>query len=262
MIFATWLDVNSWLLEMAGKRLLVDPWLVDTLTFGNQAWLFQGERPQPVAIPEAIDLILLSQGLEDHAHPPTLKALDKSIPVVGSVNAAKVARNLGYREVTALSPGETFELGPDLEINAVPGFPMGPTVLENGYVLRDRTSGYSLFYEPHGYNRPALKAEAPVDVVITPVADLALPLVGPVIRGQKSALELAEWLQPQIILPTADTEAVQYQGLLISLLKVLGNAGAMQAELDKRGLKTRVLQPQVGHRLELPLRPSPTSVNR
>ncbi|MBD0269825.1 MAG: MBL fold metallo-hydrolase [Cyanobacteria bacterium Co-bin8] len=261
-MFATWLDTNSWLLEMAGQRLLVDPWLVGPLVFGNQEWLFKGERPRPLPDIGPVDLILLSQGLEDHAHPPTLKSLDKSIPVVGSASAAKVARALGYTEVTALAPGETFVLKDLVEIKAVPGSPMGPTVLENGYVLRDRISGHSLFYEPHGYNQPALQAEAPVDVVITPVLDLALPLIGPVIRGQKSALDLAERLQPQIILPTADAGEVQYQGLLLSLLKVIGSATAMQAELDQRGLKTQVLQLLVGSRTELPLTSRPAPVTR
>lgn len=260
MIFATWLDSNSWLLEIAGRRILVDPWLVGPLVFGNQTWLFKGERPRPLAIPEQIDLILLSQGLEDHAHPATLKSLDRSIPVVGSANAAKVVQSLDYTRVTTLNPGEFFVLEGGLEIKAVPGSPLGPTVVENGYVIRDRNTGTSLFYEPHGFHQATLKAEGPIDVLITPVLDLALPLIGPIIRGQKGALELAEWLQPQVILPTADAGEVQYQGLLVSLLKAVGGAKAMQAELNRRGQATRVLSLPVGVRAELPLTPRPAPV--
>src|SRR5690349_12687127 len=104
----TWLDSNSWLIEIAGKRILLDPWLVGALTFSNLDWLFKGTRPQERPIPEKIDLILLSQGLEDHTHPPTLQRLDRQIPVVGSLSAAKVVQKLGYTSVTALSHGETF----------------------------------------------------------------------------------------------------------------------------------------------------------
>lgn len=86
----TWYDSNSWLIEMGGQRILLDPWLVGDLTFGNTPWLFRGFRSQPLAIPENIDLILLSQGLEDHAHPPTLKELDKSWPVLGSPDRKSV----------------------------------------------------------------------------------------------------------------------------------------------------------------------------
>lgn len=253
MIVATWLDSNSWLLEMAGLRLLVDPWLVGPLVFGNQSWLFKGERPRPLLALGHIDLILLSQGLEDHAHPPTLESLDKTIPVVGSASAAKVVQRLGYRQVSALRPGETHTLGDRLSIKAVTGSSLGPGVVENGYVLRDRASGLSVFYEPHGFHAPELKQEAPIDVVITPVLDLGLPLVGPIIRGQQGALELAEWLQPQVILPTADAGEVQYQGLLVSLLQASGGAEAMQAELQARKLPAQVLSPVVGQPMTLPL---------
>lgn len=248
---ATWLDSNSWLIELGGRRILIDPWLVGALVFGQQAWLFKGEHPQPQPIPEAIDLILLSQGLEDHAHPPTLQALDKSIPVVGSASAAKVALALGFTQVTPLAHGEQITVGDSVTIEAVPGSPLGPTTVENGYLLRETPAGMALFYEPHGFHAPSLKTAGPIDVVITPVLDLALPLIGPIIRGQKGALELAEWLQPQVILPTADAGEVRYSGVLISLLKAMGGAEALQDALRAKGLATQVLQPQVGQPIPL-----------
>ncbi|MGF1570374.1 MAG: MBL fold metallo-hydrolase [Nodosilinea sp.] len=251
----TWLDSNTWLWQIGGKRILVDPWLVGELVFGGQTWLFRGEHPAPRPLPEAVDLILLSQGLEDHAHPPTLTALDRAIPVVGSASAAKVARDLGYANVVALEHGETFTLAGAVTIKAVPGSPVGPTLVENGYVVRDLVTGQSLFYEPHGFHQPSLKQEGPIDVVVTPVLDLALPLLGPIIRGQKGALELVEWLNPQIILPTADAGEVRYSGLLISVLKALGGRETLQAAIQEKGYQTRVLSPQVGKPLALELAP-------
>ncbi|MBC6476050.1 MAG: MBL fold metallo-hydrolase [Hormoscilla sp. GM102CHS1] len=53
------------LIELGDKRILLDPWLVGDLVFGNLTWFFKGSRPQPRPIPENIDLIILSQGLED-----------------------------------------------------------------------------------------------------------------------------------------------------------------------------------------------------
>ncbi|MFQ4139322.1 MBL fold metallo-hydrolase [Nodosilinea sp. PGN35] len=254
----TWLDSNSWLMVVGEQRILVDPWLVGELVFGQQTWLFKGEQSQARPLPEAIDLILLSQGLEDHAHPPTLAALDRTIPVVGSPRAAKVAEGLGYSQVTALSHGETFTLNQRVTIKALPGAPVGPLVVENGYLLRDvspSAAGASLFYEPHGFHRPELKQEGPVDVVITPVIDLALPLVGPIIRGQQGALELVEWLRPQVVLPTADAGEVTYSGVLINWLKTRGNPQGLQAAIAARGLSTRVLAPTVGQPLPLALVP-------
>lgn len=247
----TWLDNNSWLWVLGGQRILVDPWLVGTLTFGNQAWLFKGEHSLAPVLPEAIDLILLSQGLPDHAHPPTLAALDRSIPVLGSPGAALVAQRLGYSDVTPLDHGEIFTLG-QITIEAIAGAPIGPTTLENGYILRDRPTGISLFYEPHGFHSPTLKAMGPIDVVITPVLDLTLPLVGPIIRGQKSALERVEWLQPQVLLPTAAASQTLYSGFLASLLKTLGTAAELQQYLHNRGYLTQVLSPTVGEPIAFP----------
>ena len=73
-MYLTYLDSNSWLVEMGGQNILIDPWLVGSLTFGNLDWLFKGSRPQERPIPEKIDLILLSQGLEDPRSSTNVKA--------------------------------------------------------------------------------------------------------------------------------------------------------------------------------------------
>jgi L-ascorbate metabolism protein UlaG (beta-lactamase superfamily) len=249
----TWLDSNSWLIEFAGKRILLDPWLVGSLTFSNLSWLFKGEKNTPRPIPEQIDLILLSQGLEDHAHPPTLKQLDRNIPVVASPNAAKVVRELGYVQVTALAHGESFTFANQVEIKAVPGSPIGPQLVENGYLLKDLESDRTIYYEPHGYHSPSLKENAPVDVVITPIIDLKIPLLGSVIKGQQSALELCKWLQPQVIVPTAAGGDITFEGLLMSVLRAEGSVETFRALLAKNNLLTRAIEPKPGEAFEVGL---------
>jgi L-ascorbate metabolism protein UlaG (beta-lactamase superfamily) len=54
----TYLDSNSWLMEISGRRILLDPWLVGDLVFGNLPWLFKGRKNTERAIPENLDLIL------------------------------------------------------------------------------------------------------------------------------------------------------------------------------------------------------------
>jgi L-ascorbate metabolism protein UlaG (beta-lactamase superfamily) len=237
----TWLDSNSWSIELAGKCILVDPWLVGNLSFGNLPWLFQGTKTVDRPIPSKIDLILLSQGLPDHAHPPTLEVLDRSIPVVASPAAAKVVSDLGYQHITSLAPGESHQFG-DIDIEAVPGSPVGPTAIENGYIIRD--SSMSLYYEPHGYHAPTLANKGPIDVIITPLIDLKLPLVGAVIKGQASALSVCKLLQPKFIIPTAAGGDVKFEGLLVSLLKAEGSVTEFQALLDRQSLDTKVIEPQ------------------
>ncbi|MCU0526325.1 MAG: MBL fold metallo-hydrolase [Elainella sp. Prado103] len=246
----TWLDSNSWLIEMGNQKILLDPWLVGPLVFGNLPWLFKGTRTIEKPIPSAIDLILLSQGLEDHAHPATLQQLDHQIPVIGSPNAAKVVQQLGFTQVTALSHGDSTTIG-DLTIHAVPGSPIGPLLTENGYVLIDQTNQTKLYYEPHGNHSPTLRQFAPVDVVITPILDLEIPFVGSVIKGSQSAIELVEWLQPRAILPTAAGGDIEFAGVLLSVLRAKGGSAEFQQELARRQLKTQLLEPKPAERLNV-----------
>lgn len=252
-MYLTWLDSNSWLIELASQRILLDPWLVGPLVFGNQPWLFKSDRRRERPIPDNIDLILLSQGLEDHAHPPTLKQLDRDIPVVASVNAAKIVQELNYTQITPLAHGESFSLGNQLEIKAIPGSPIGPFLVENAYILRDLETGTSLYYEPHGSHSPSLKNEGPIDVAIAPIVDLSLPLVGSIIKGKESALELAKMLQPQVMLPTAAGGDVIFEGLLMSLIRAQGTIEDFRSLLAKHEISTRVIDPKPGDRFQVPL---------
>ncbi|MBD2124364.1 MBL fold metallo-hydrolase [Trichocoleus sp. FACHB-262] len=252
-MYLTWLDSNSWLIEMGGKRILLDPWLVGPLVFGNINWLFKGSRPQERPIPDRIDLILLSQGLEDHTHPPTLQQLDRSIPVVASPSAAKVVRELGYHQVTTLSHGESFNLDNQVTIQALPGSPIGPFVTENAYFLKELASELTLYYEPHGYHAPVLKEMAPIDVVITPVIDMKVPVLGPIIQGKNSAFELAEMVQPQVMLPTAAGGDVTFEGVLMAVIQTMGSADTLRTQLAASKLSIQLLEPKPGDRVELKL---------
>lgn len=252
MINLTYFDSNSWLIEIDHQRILLDPWLVGKLTFGNLAWLFEGKKNNPQPIPENIDLILLSQGLEDHAHPPTLKQLDKNIPVVASPNGAKVAQELGYQTVTALEHESTFKLG-NVAIKAVPGSPIGPTLVENGYIIKGLESGKSIYYEPHGYHDKSLKDEVNIDVIITPLINLKLPLLGAVIKGKETAMQVCQWLKPQVILSTAAGGDIDFQGLLVSILKSEGTVKEFNDLLQQNQLATKAINPQSGEKIELSL---------
>lgn len=254
-MYLTWLDSNSWLIEIGGKRILLDPWLVGPLMFGNINWLFKGTRPQERPIPDRLDLILLSQGLEDHAHPPTLQKLDRHIPVVASPNAAKVVRDLGYKQVTTLAHGETFNLDHQVTIQALPGSPIGPFLTENAYFLKELASDLTLYYEPHGYHAPVLQEMTPIDVVITPVIDMKVPILGPIIQGKDSALTLAQQVRPQLMLPTAAGGEVTFEGVLMSVIRTAGTTDTLRTQLAEQKLPTQVLEPKPGDRLELKLQP-------
>ena len=103
---ATYLGANGWLLEFEELRVLVDPWLKGSLSFPPGDWLLKGELPHDRDVPEQLDLLLLTQGLADHSHPATLKQLPRTLPVIGSNAATRVAEQLGFQSVTGLKPGQ------------------------------------------------------------------------------------------------------------------------------------------------------------
>lgn len=237
----TYFGSNTWLLHLGTQSILIDPWLVGNLTFGGQDWFFKGSLKHPLPIPQTIDLILLSQGLADHAHEPTLKALDIHIPVIGSKTAAAVAQRLGYTQVTALSPGDRYTVGTGpgaIEIEAVSGAPV-PQV-ENGYVLTCGESQQRIYYEPHGFFDRNIARFAPVEVLISPVVNLELPLLGPLINGYTAAPELVKLLQPKHILPTATGGEVEFTGILMGLLKDHGTIADFEKTLKNNGSKAIV----------------------
>ncbi|MEL6319691.1 MAG: MBL fold metallo-hydrolase [Cyanobacteria bacterium J06626_14] len=240
----TYYGANSWLLEFDDLRVLIDPWLVGSLVFGNMPWLFKGDRTEPIEeLPTDIDLILLSQGLEDHAHRLTLQQLSHTIPVIASPNGAKVAKELSYSTVVALQPGESHTFNNVLDIRALSGAPIGLNV-ENGYWLHHEPSHMSLYYEPHGFPPSALENLEDVDIAISPVVNLELPLAGAIIQGQKTALEIAKALQPKVFLPTAAGGDIQYSGLLDKILTSVGGGNQFEQALTDSGLSTKFVSPQ------------------
>ncbi len=249
----TWFGSNSWLIEMAGERVLLDPWLVGDLVFGNMPWFIRAFHTKPVSIPENVSLILLTQGLPDHAHPETLKQLDRKIPVVGPSSAAKVAKSLGFETVTALPPSETLSWK-QIEIKAFPGAPLGPQAVGNAYVLKDLESQTTLYNEPHGYYSKTLKETAPVDVVLTPLVGLNLPVLGPFIRGNNYALDLIQMLQPQVVLPTTTADGdVKFTGLLNQFISAQGSLNEFCDRLRQTLPTAQVIAPTPSQRMDIPL---------
>lgn len=242
---ATYLGANGWLLEVEGLRVLVDPWLVGDLVFPPGPWLLKGTMPELQPVPESLDLLLLTQGLQDHAHPDTLATLSKDLTVVGSAAAAKVAQRLGFSSVQTLAPGDCTERGA-LRIRATAGAAV-PAV-ENGYLLD--WPGGSLYLEPHGVLDSSVEAR-PVQTVITPVVDLGLPLVGNFITGATVMPDLIRRFQPQQVLASTTGGNVRFSGLISKALEA-GGVSEVSPEVVE---DCTLITPTVGE--AIPLAPSP-----
>tara|TARA_Y100001968_G_C19374167_1_gene726701 strand:- start:38 stop:790 length:753 start_codon:yes stop_codon:yes gene_type:complete len=205
---ATYFGSSGWLIDLGKIRVLIDPWLTGRLSFPPGPWLIEGRLTKKLDVPKGISLILLSQGLADHAHPPSLDLLSKSIPVVGSKSAASVVKELGFKTIFELKPGEV-KIVEGLKIEASEGA-FVPNV-ENGYLLSNDFG--SLYYEPHGFLDKKISARR-LDAVITPVVNLKLPIVGDFIKGKKILPELIKRFQPFTVLASTTGGDSIFTGIL------------------------------------------------
>jgi L-ascorbate metabolism protein UlaG (beta-lactamase superfamily) len=126
-------------------------------------------------------------------------------------------------------------------------------LVENGYIIKGLESGKNIYYEPHGHHSDSLKEAAPIDVIVTPIVNLKLPLAGAVIKGQESALKVCKWLKPQVIIATAAGGDIDFQGLLMSVLKSDGTVEEFRQLLEENHLATKAIDPQSGEKIELSL---------
>ena len=96
------------------------------------------------------------QGLDDHAHKPTLERLPKDKQVVGSLAAAAVAESLGFTNVIGLDHGKTVQIcGGKLNVTATAGSHKAPLRLLRDILFLfkdykdDKTVGILFFAEKH-----------------------------------------------------------------------------------------------------------------
>ena len=79
---AKYLGSNGWLIKFDKTNLIIDPWLTGDLVFPPGEWFFKGSLDNEIIIDEDINIILLTQGLPDHCHVPSLKKFKKDIDTV------------------------------------------------------------------------------------------------------------------------------------------------------------------------------------
>ena len=216
-IKTTYYGANGWLIEFESIRILIDPWLNGELTFPPGDWLIKGELTKEVDSPKNIDFLLLTQGQPDHAHPPTLEKINKSIPVIASEAATKVVIRMGFEKVYTLKPNENFTYK-NLNILATSGASV-PNI-ENGYIIDHNLD--SLYIEPHGFLDKQIKPRD-VDLVITPVIDFSLPIAGKFIKGKTVLPELIRVFNPSTVLASTTGGDIIFSGIINSLIKVNGS---------------------------------------
>lgn len=238
---------NTFVLEGGGARLLVDPFLEEELIFFTPAF-FRLTKPEGVSgLDKAghFDAVILTQHLPDHAHEPTLRLIDRSIPVVAPPQAKALLNKLGFRNVTLLKHGETaapVQKLPNVTVTAGLGSVVGPpgSLAQLALVFSFGTADGAplrVYHEPHGYHDPNFLASYKgIDAAIAPIISATIPSINyNLVNGPKEAVQLCKQLLPKTLVGF-DNSGGQPSGFLVRLLAAFGSADdlkrAIRSEKD------------------------------
>mgnify|MGYP001243521107 CR=1 FL=1 len=211
---ATYLGSNGWIIEFKKLRIVIDPWIVGDLIFPPGQWFFKGSLHNEIPTPENVDLILLTQGLPDHCHIPSLNKFQKNIDIICSESAFKTLERLSFNSIKIMKPGDKYKFN-DLIIEATSGAAVPQ--IENGYILE--TQDGSFYIEPHGFLDSSITPRK-LDAVITPTKNLQLPVVGPFVKGAEVIPQLVKKFNPNYILSSTTGGEAKFSGILNSFISL------------------------------------------
>ena len=212
---ATYLGSNGWLIKFDKTNLIIDPWLTGDLVFPPGEWFFKGSLENEILIDVDINLILLTQGLPDHCHIPSLKKFRQDINIICPNSAKDVLEKEGFTSIKVIKPSEKINQQ-GLEIEATAGAPVPQ--IENGYIVKDH-KGKGFYIEPHGYLDEKLKIQE-IDAVITPTINLDLPVFGSFVKGADVLPKLIDTFKPKYVLSSTAGGEAKYTGLLNKFISV------------------------------------------
>lgn len=248
--------------------LVVDP-LASQLDFGIP-W---GYRANKVSLTESqtIDMIckanpshcLLTMGLDDHCHPPTIKKMMETLPelkyiVAPSAEKKLIGLGVSANKITVLKHGQSCKLG-DAQVLATEGALVGPPwqTRENGFILdlgkneSNESEGLSIYYEPHAdvvlNNIKNLRA----DIMVSPVTKQSLPAQVPsegqftLVYGADRTLEIADTLGASVVVPLGNG-VLDIEGVLAGLVSAKGGVSDFERLIESKGSMVRVEKATAG----------------
>jgi len=123
-----WLGQAGFALEHAGKRVLIDPYLSDSLARKYAGTVFPHTRLQAVPVDPAhlkgVDAVLHSHAHTDHLDPDTVQALlQLNNPLFVAPRARRdvaLDRHIPGDRLHAVTAGDVVELGAGITVTAVP----------------------------------------------------------------------------------------------------------------------------------------------
>ena len=216
---------NSFLLEMSGWKILIDPWLegteVDYFSWFNTQW----HRTPPLAYEDMpdFDTVLITQKYPDHFHEETLKRLSPKHIISPKTLEKKLKNIFPSAKIESLDASNRFTefnrhkvtfLGTKRKIDPI----YDAFIIDDGEV--------SIFVSTHGFrfnniDLELLNQSSPCQLLITPFNYYSLPffLGGVVSPGLKGVEYLCETLNPKKVIATHD-EDKHATGLVSKFAKI------------------------------------------
>jgi L-ascorbate metabolism protein UlaG (beta-lactamase superfamily) len=186
------------LIEMDGVRLLTDPILRNRV-----GGIRRQSRPVHPAWRHDLDAVLISHLHLDHLDRPSLRQLDRKVPVIAPAGSADILHREGFQNIEEVRIADSTRVGP-VKVTVTYAhhhggrYPLGPAADCVGYLVSGSSSVYfagdtDLFPEMDG---------------LYPDLDCALLPVwgwGPTIRGEhmspRRAAESLRLLRPKMAVP-------------------------------------------------------------
>jgi L-ascorbate metabolism protein UlaG (beta-lactamase superfamily) len=237
--YARFLESNTFVFQLGDVKIFSDP-VMSQLDFGIPA-VYRGnkrfidENVELEIAADTSDMVLISQGYDDHAHLPTLIKLAKMRPEMPylcppSAKDRLMSAGIPEKMITTLLPGQKHEIAKGstiVEILATNGALLGPPwqQKENGYVMRSKSEASpfpSIYYEPHCmYDEAELKRIGKIDYVIAPVVAQKISSYV-LVDGGKKALDLAKLLGCKYFIPMQNG-GLNQEGVLSSIVAKSGS---------------------------------------
>ena len=140
-LFISWIGQAGFILDSADLRILIDPYLSDSLAAKYRGKEFPHVRmsPPPVAPGKlsGVDLLFATHAHTDHLDPGTLPAVQSANPncrclVPRACRQTAVERGVDPARLLTVNAGESFSLTDSVRVHAVPAAHEKITVNESG----------------------------------------------------------------------------------------------------------------------------------